>query len=365
MRVLLTGARAPATLELARLCARAGHEVHVADTHAWHVCRGSRLIAASHRLPAPRQGRAAYGVAVRGLVMRHRIDVIIPTCEEVFHLAALADDTGAPVRCEPLDRLAPLHDKWRFIAAVRDAGIAAPRTHQVDSWETLRTLPDGRYVIKPRYSRFATRVFTWASGDALPERSGATGAWIAQELLEGTAYCTWSVVVRGRLTAHVTYAPDATAGPRGAAIAFHSVHHAGVQEWVRCFVAYHALSGQFAFDLFDTARGVQAIECNPRLTSGIHCFRGMPGVVDGLVHPERAAQAPVSEPSAGRAFSSRLAETLYRQPRSGGAGLLDDREDPWPARLQPITWAHLLVRAGLARQDPRAWSTHDIEWNGE
>jgi hypothetical protein len=65
MRVLLTGARAPATLELARLRARAGSVVHVADTHRWHICRGSRLITGAHRLPSPRFAPIAYATALR------------------------------------------------------------------------------------------------------------------------------------------------------------------------------------------------------------------------------------------------------------------------------------------------------------
>jgi hypothetical protein len=65
MRVLLTGARAPATLELARICARAGHVVHVADTHRWHICRGFRLITGVHRIPSPRLAPTADAPARR------------------------------------------------------------------------------------------------------------------------------------------------------------------------------------------------------------------------------------------------------------------------------------------------------------
>lgn len=362
MRVLLTGARAPATLELARLCARAGHTVHVADTGAWHVCRGSRLVTASHRLPAPRAGHDAYAQALQALADRLHLDVIVPTCEEVFHLAAVRDRlTQVRVLCEPLPRLALLHDKWRFIEACAAAGLAVPRTHRLDAYVPAH----GAWILKPRFSRFATRVRTWHGGKVLPDLDGDEPArWIAQELLTGEPLCTWSVVRDGTVQAHATYAVDATAGARGAAIAFHAVQHAGVLDWVQQFCRAHRLGGQFAFDFIDTADGLRAIECNPRLTSGVHCFRDVPAVADVLLGVMTPAAAPL-QPPADIAFRSRLALAMYAHGRRAGAGLLDATDDPWPRRLQLVSWADLLLRAAVRRQDPRRLSTADIEWNGE
>lgn len=367
MQVLLTGARAPATLELARLCARSGHTVHVADTMSWHICRGSRLVAGVHRLPAPRQGHGAYAAAINRVIARQRIDVVLPTCEEVFHLAALRDTVQAPVLCEPRARLAALHDKARFIAESERAGLRVPRTHSLlHGTRDLLDLPVGRYILKPRYSRFATRVLDWESGRPLPALdTHHGGGWIAQERLDGRALCTWSVAHRGVVLAHSTYAVDETAGPRGAAISFHSLRHAATLAWVRQFVACHALSGQFAFDFIETAQGLRAIECNPRLTSGVHCFRHQPDVADRLLDPAGSASLPLLEPPAGLQFRSRLALLTYRKAAAPGAGLLDAADDPWPRRLQLASWLHLLLRAAVSGSDPRLVSTRDIEWNGE
>lgn len=363
MRVLLTGARAPATLELARLVARAGHEAHVADTDRWHVCRGSRLTAGSHRLPAPRAGRDAYAQALRSLVTRLSIDVVIPTCEEVFHLAAIRDQIGARVLCEPLEKLRPLHDKSQFIDACAAAAVPAPRTCQLETADSLHDLPGGMYILKPRFSRFATYVRQWSTGDALPAH--VDGGWVAQRFIPGSALCTWSVATQGQLRAHVSYAVDATAGARGAAIAFHSVRHDAIRFWVETFLAHHRLSGQFAFDFIDGPDGLYGIECNPRLTSGIHCFRDMPEVVAALLaHGTTPATEPV-EPPAGRCFRSRLALAIYGHRHRSGAGLLDAADDAWPRRLQCIAWSQLVLRALFRRTDPRLLSTRDIEWNGE
>ena len=167
------------------------------------------------------------------------------------------------------------------------------------------------------------------------------------------------------MDAHVTYATDSTAGPHGAAIAFHTVRHAGVLQWVQQFITHHQLTGQFAFDFIDAPSGLMAIECNPRLTSGVHCFRTAPDVVRTLLDPTAAAPVTVHEPEPLQYFQSRVAMRLYRAPVGPGAGLLDAEDDPWPQRLQCISWAHLLASSALAGMDPRRWSTRDIEWNGE
>ncbi len=369
MRVLLTGARAPATLELARLCARSGHEVHVADTDRWHICRGSRLIAGVHQLPAPRRvGADTYAAALNRLIAAARIDTIVPTCEEIFHVAAIRDQLDARAVCESLTVLASLHDKAAFPLASELAGLPAPGTYQLRGARgaDVNDLPVGRYVIKRRFSRFATAVRLWQSGDAPPLTSDeAPDAWLAQERLEGRALCTWSVAHAGALRAHVTYAVDATAGAHGAAISFHSEHHAATRAWVSQFFAYHVLTGQFAFDFIEHDDRLRALECNPRLTSGIHCFRALPGVAARLIDTTRADDRSVLEPPAGLRFRSRLALLTYGKPVAPGDGLLDAADDPWPRRLQSLSWLHLLLRAAWLRTDPRVLSTADIEWNGE
>ena len=366
MRVLLTGCRAPATLELARLCAQAGHEVHVADTHRWDVCRGSRCVTKRHQLPAPRASRPQYALALRDIVGHERIDVVVPTCEEVFHLATMREDVGARVACESIERLAPLHDKWRFVAACDAAGATVPRTHLLTHDAVLNGLPPGEYIVKPRYSRFATCVARWHTGSPLPQQIDVqSGDWILQEYRRGVSLCSWSIAAHGEVVAHATYAVDVTAGDMGAAISFHSVRHDGVLAWVRKFITFHRLTGQFAFDFIETGNSLCAIECNPRLTSGIHCFRGRPDAVQALLDPTSAQQHRFHEAPPGLRFRSQLAMLSFGRWPTAGESLLTAKNDPWPRRLQLYTWSRMLIASALSGTGPRRWSTRDIEWNGE
>jgi len=363
MRLLLTGARAPATLELARLAHRAGHEVHVADSVGLHLCRWSNCVAGVHRLPPP---RFSYGAFVEGLarvVEAERIERVIPTCEEVFYVAHAAPRLGAPVLTDTPERLARWHDKGRFVETAAAAGLAVPETHRLLSIGDAVGLPQTGWVFKPAFSRFSTRVRFVKPGDTPPEdvRPTPSDPWVAQAWLDGPTLSTYSVAHGGRLAAHATYRADATAGPAGAAVSFVGEDHAGTEAWVDQFARATGATGQLAFDFIETPAGVAAVECNPRLTSGLHLFRGHSEVVAALLGPTPS----VLRPPPGRRFLSRLALRHYGHAPRPGHDLIHDAADPWPHRLQGLVWLSVVGRALLHRIDPRAVTTRDIEWNGE
>ena len=61
----------------------------------------------------------------------------------------------------------------------------------------------------------------------------------------------------------------------GATTVFQCEQVKSIETWVSAFVKKLNFSGQIAFDFIQTKDGeVYPIECNPRLTSGIHLFRG-------------------------------------------------------------------------------------------
>lgn len=80
--ILLTGARAPVTLELCRAFAQQGHRVFLADMNLFPIARWSRFVEQYLRIPAPVQEFDAFKQALKELIKRYRIDHLIPTCEE-------------------------------------------------------------------------------------------------------------------------------------------------------------------------------------------------------------------------------------------------------------------------------------------
>ena len=86
-RILVTGARAPATLEMIRRLARAGHEMYAADSLRMPLSRGSRHLVKCFLVSSPRLAPRQYVKELSTIAERERIDLLIPTCEEIYYIA--------------------------------------------------------------------------------------------------------------------------------------------------------------------------------------------------------------------------------------------------------------------------------------
>jgi len=190
-RVALTGGRAPATLELARLFARAGHSVFVAESVAWPLTRGSRAVTRSVRVPPPRHDPAGFADALAALMQRERIDLLVPTCEEIFYVALARDRLAqlGQVLVEPLEKLHALHHKGRFAERAARYGLAVPETVLLTSAAELETAlaAPGAWVLKPAYSRFGSRtLLPPLTARALAKvRPTPAAPWVAQRFVRG------------------------------------------------------------------------------------------------------------------------------------------------------------------------------------
>ena len=160
--VLITGARAPVALHWARLLHMAGHRVILADSHRFAMARATQFKAAYVQLPQPRGALPPYARAVESVVRRFGCDLVLPTCEEVFFLAAARDHIGAqvPLVAPPFALLAQVHDKYRFAMMARSFGADPPASTLLSSASDLEACraTGENLVFKPVWSRFAERV---------------------------------------------------------------------------------------------------------------------------------------------------------------------------------------------------------------
>ncbi|HNO95644.1 MAG TPA: hypothetical protein PKJ84_15810, partial [Anaerolineales bacterium] len=198
--ILLTGGRAPVTLDLARAFHRAGHVVYVAESLRGHLTEPSAAIKAHFEVPAPRQEPEAFLAALRSIIEAYQIELLIPTCEEVFHIAKGLNTLPCRVFTEPLARLDGYHNKWKFVVKAGECDLRVPESMLVTRQDDLlyayahwRGL-----VLKPVYSRFAARTLILPSlkeamatltFDSLTNQD----PWIAQEYIEGEQFCSYSV----------------------------------------------------------------------------------------------------------------------------------------------------------------------------
>jgi len=402
-RVLLTGGRSPAALELARLFRAAGHRVYAAESAPYHLCRVSRSVERSFHVPPPSENSEKYAAELCAIAEQHRIDALIPTCEEIFHISRELDrfEGVCRVLAAPLAELDSLHHKGKFIETAERLGLPVPNTVTLDTpdgW--LQLLDSPRFAegiaLKPAYSRFASRTLLLdLRRTPLPDfrrkeisrKLAETGVsdrrpWIAQELLRGEEWCTYSVAHEGRIAAHAAYRSRYRAG-RGASIHYEPADQPQMFDWVRRFVAGSGFTGQIAFDFMVSPEGaVLPMECNPRATSGVHLFGSDGRLAEALLCPSALLAAgriasPAAQSRRGAMLSAAmLSYGLVQAVRERTLGewlrawrssrdVVYRREDPKPfaEQFRLLAWTRrTAARHGLTLQEA---STSDIEWNGE
>ena len=379
MNILLTGGRAPAALELARAFHKAGHTVFMAESLRGHLSQPSNAIKANFIVPAPRQEKEAFLAALKKIVTENKIDLLIPTCEEVFTIAMGREQLPCTVFVEPIKKLKTIHNKWTFVINAIEHGLSAPETmlintmddmfHAYAQWKEL--------VLKPVYSRFAARtlILPPLKQAASMLTFNANSSWIAQGFIKGQEICTYSIVHNGHITAHSAYPSTFTAG-QGATIAFQHIDHPAIYDWVNRFVKKNQFTGQIAFDFIETADGqIYALECNPRATSGVHLLASHPQFIEAFLNPQLNCITPDNDHS----YMLSTAMLLYGLPAAfkknkfvnwikiffTSSDVILDFKDPMPFILQ---FRSILTYLSLARKEkitPLEASTFDVEWNGE
>ncbi|MEW6634549.1 MAG: hypothetical protein AB1440_27050, partial [Pseudomonadota bacterium] len=188
--VLITGARAPVALHLARLLDGASRRVVLADTPARPIAAASKACTGYYRLPPPRFEPQAYAEAVEALIRKENVGLVIPTCEEVFHLALAWRGRAMPARlfAPGIGLLAEVHNKHAFIRLAEKLGLAVPETKLLRSPDDLRAVR-GRsreLVFKPVWSRFASHVLLRPAPEKLAAIAPSPAMpWVAQRFVEG------------------------------------------------------------------------------------------------------------------------------------------------------------------------------------
>jgi biotin carboxylase len=268
--VLLTLGRLPKALELARSLHQAGCRVIVAEPFRWHLCRLSRAVSRTYRVTAPNTNLRRYQDELLDIVRTERVDLIVPISEEAIYALSIRSrlPDGVRVFSPPASALMRLHDKLSFARTAAGYGLDVPETFPLDDPQAARLAEAGPFVVKPTHSCSGIGMQILPRGSALP-RPARYGAHIAQRFVAGDHISTCSIAREGETCATVMYRGKVIT--RTAAVCFERVTDlASVTDWVESFVSQSGYSGFISFDFIVERGRARAIECNPRLTSGIH-----------------------------------------------------------------------------------------------
>ena len=279
MRVLVTSSRNTFALDIIRKLGSRGHTVVASDTYGGASGSHSKYLAGHAVTASPRFETDQFIADINSIVAEYDIDLIIPTFEEAFYLAARRANLreGVTLFAGRFDKLARLHDKASFQRLVKEAGVPIPETIVVTDREQLLAAID-------KYPRYFGRAAFSRGGVALLTNTGPLAGqmsvddchpteeqpWLVQPFVDGPMVCTYSTIVDGRVTSHCTYrAPEQWAHSTG--IAFLAVDSTDTLDYTQRIVDTldPGFTGQLSFDFVDNDGQLYAIECNPRPTNGV------------------------------------------------------------------------------------------------
>ncbi|MEL7104946.1 MAG: ATP-grasp domain-containing protein [Pseudomonadota bacterium] len=367
--VLITGARAPVALHLTRLLAGAGMRVMLADHLLWPLAAASRMHAGYHRIASFVHDPDGAAQALTELLDREKIDVVIPTCEEVLHLAHYWQDAGPGARllAPDLARLQQVHSKHDFITLCARLGLVVPETRLLKSPEDVAATKAqaAHLVYKPVWSRFGGSVLIKPGPNGLAGIHPTPAApWVAQGYIDGDEISVYAIADEGRLTALAAYRAVIRAGA-GAAVAFEPVDTGAVRPVVEAIVRRASWTGQISFDLIVRSDGqALPIECNPRATSGLHFFHDHAAFAAALFGgPEAAPDVTAAQgvPLALWAYGGRAAFGRARSNIQSVFAWPGDRVGLWPQLKSLAEFAAIAARHRITLTEA---TTRDIAFGG-
>ncbi len=371
--VLLTLGRLPKGLDLARSFQLAGFRVVVADPFRWHLMRVSNAVNQSYQVTAPNVDSERYLDELAAIIRREQVSIVVPVSEETMYVAALKERIAPDILVYGMAQatLLALHDKQRFIEIAAGIGLPVPETYRLDDPRAGKLVQSGDYVLKPVNTCAGKGVEIKTKGTRPPSLADAA-SMIVQRHVSGWHACSFSMAHEGRVMLTVVYRGTIMNGT--VAVGFERIDgRTGIEQWVETFVAQTGCSGFIAFDFIITEDGQPyAIECNPRVTSGIH-FLPTDIIAPMMLNPNRSMPPRLRVDRHFQQFWPSLTETqarIFRWPAFWRhlRSLFRSRDvtwqwrDPLPFLLMPFTSMKILWTAMTTEKTLGEVATDDIEW---
>lgn len=380
--VLILSGRAPVALDHARRFAQQGWTAYIGDSIPCRLSSWSRAVAGKVALASPRADAGGFVAGLRQAITRLGIDLVVPTCEEVFYLSR--HRAALPASCrlavDDFDKLRLLHSKWEFQALAQSCGGNPPPSGVVrtldEARDWVRATGGAGAVLKPEFSRFGVHVRLYPQGipdDAPP--LAAQGQWVVQHHRAGTELCSYSIADRGRLLAHAVYRP---AYRLRRSSSYYFDHHSSpaIEAFVGRLVARIGFTGQISFDWIDGGGDTPSvIECNPRAISGLHLFDFADAVPAALTGEATACAMPTA--TRARMIAPLMLSAGLLHARSSGTwsqwradwhradDVLMRDGDALPlvgGLVDTGSYARLAIQGGHSLREA---TSRDIEWDGE
>lgn len=378
-RILITFARSFLTLELARQFKAHGHTIIVADSLHAPLSSFSNAVEKVFRTPSPRFHPTEYTQALIDIVVKEKIDLLVPIYEEITYISKGAHlfPTSCEIFCPSFSLYEQLQNKWLFQQKLQELDIPTLKYFLVKDEKDLLQQPLKEYALKPCHSRASQFVYKISPSSPPPALCYEPhNPWIAQEWATGKKFCTYSVCYQGTVNAHSAY-PVSYAIDGNSCIIYESINHPKIHQWISNFVKKINFTGQIAFDFIEPAENkLYAIECNPRATSGLLLFRPQDRLDRAFFN---TLEEPILPPTTRRQQVA-MGMLMYGWRKSAKKNnklsdylktlfttkdVIFRLNDLKPFLLEPLIFGKLWFKSkklGLSIPD---FYTYDHDWNGE
>jgi hypothetical protein len=268
VRVLLSEGSSLTAREVLTCLGPAGYHVEALDPDPLCLARFSRWTRKVHRCPTAGTDPLGYLEIVKRVVTERRIDVLLPTHEQAWLLAAAGGlRAGIPLAIADAASFERVQSKIEFARLLDELGLSQPRWHVVHDHSELEHLPFP-YWLKSAFSTAGggVRLVADEHGRASAARhllEGAIGSVMAQEPATGQYGQVQGLFDRGRLIAvHTSVQTGTGIGPSAAARV--SVDHAIPRRDIAALGEALVWHGGLTLDYMHQQGDPSYIECNPR-----------------------------------------------------------------------------------------------------
>ena len=370
MKFLVTGGRSPYTLDLIRSLYRQGHEVISVEFFHGHLSYFSNAILKNYIITSPVKNFKKFEYELIEIIRSEKVDMVIPTCEEVFHLARIQHKIKE--HCKPffeeISALEKFHHKNHFINGLKERSMVFPKTLSFDKYDG--ELKGKDVILKKKFSRFGTEVINTHESKLESHKIENKSEWIIQEFVEGKELSIFCILFEGQLQVVSSYEKNYcfSGGP---CIYFENRNDELVFGWVNQYFKDSSHTGFFAFDLILKDNLLYAIECNPRCTSGVHLVTHL-NEFSHLFINKRTDRVKVLEdkymleiPMILSVFSYITSFSKWYNDFRSAKDVIRDRADLLPFIFQAYTFIYFLFVSLVKQVSFEKATTIDIEYSGE
>ena len=370
--VLLTLGRLPKALEIARAFDSVGCRVIVAEPLRWHVCKPSSSVASSYTVTAPNVDLDRYLRELLDIISQEDIDLVVPISEEAVYVSLLHGRLPPDVRlaCPLFEQMDLLNNKLSFADWAIEHNLSVPPTFAAHTDEASELASRKNYVLKPSNGYSGVGVKLRQKGEILDVSEPGL---IVQEQIQGRHISSLSLLKNGHDLCTVLYEGRVFADT--VAVCSQRIDVLPqISTWIEKFALAGKLTGFFALDFILDDQGIPwVIECNPRVTSGIHFFDNR-STANALLNPDSEDTVTLKPSPARYQWGYSTLTEVWRsvfQPKEffrkfkeliNARDAVWDINDPWPFILMMPMSSEIMWTAMTSSMTLGEVSQLDIAW---